>query len=268
VEEGDDMSDSLKWTLRVRVEGLSLWMNRTTHVDVLFPDDGFDRAHGEHHFVTVEGDVDGSVGVLNDLHGTTLDLRTTPSLVPQRSPAPAVGMLPLTVEPGSIAAHPDAVLAGTHMVAGLRLPIGQFVSLGSELGPFTFAGDETLFLGYGATWMVSMFGPRDLQIGVHPFGEATSLQRIGSTPPPTGDISLLVQCLSRRDRQRLAKIAYGDALPEVACLGKLTRRDQQPLSEVPQYFGPSVPAPTVLKASPAVTLPDRPCPLGYGAPFA
>ena len=261
------MSDTRRWTFRIRVEGMALWIRREHHIDVLFPDDRLGGT-AQHHVVTVH---DAFVAAQPDgdpLDGATLDFTELVTVPPLRRVRYPSGTVPVEIEPGSIASDPDAVLTGTGLVAGLRLPLGTLNSLGDERGPFHLGADHTMYLGYGACWTAIMDGPQPLQArtvthqGRSP-GELWSNQWAATSSAPVAcDQSLTVRCLSADDRAHKVPLTYLEPLSEVGFLGYISKADGTAFAPVPIYHG------SERSCSPAtpriLAYPERPCPSGVG----
>jgi len=264
------MSGQQQCTLTVRVEGLALWMLRDDCIDVLFPDDGLATSHdpSRHHFVTVHDGESKAQGSSDRLDRATLDFTGLATVRPHTAVNYPFGTVPLVIEPGSVASVEDAVMTGTRLVAGLRLPLGFLRSLDSVMGPFWMDNDHTMYLGYGAAWTATIAGPLDIQAAHLPYHEGETPKTWTPSWTPTSQATapsnqtITVRCLSRFDRDVEEEIKLLEELSEVAYLGYLTRKDGAKLASVPVYHGSGT-FPTK-SATELMAYPKRPCPNGVG----
>ena len=283
---------ALAWTLTVHVQGLSVWMNRGTHFDVMFPDDRLRRA--AHHYVTISGG--GYTDRLVDR--TLLDFRSIPTLTSPWKPSEVMGWLDLNIEAGSVASDPDAVLSGREMVAALRLPLGNITPMPGELVKgFSMGRVRGLALGYGVTWTGRCFGVQSTDVAWIEWDREPTVCVASLARAPNllaRQETFTVKCLSADDRAKPdAQIALQQELTEAKFLGHLSRAGALPLKAWPK-FDPLPPLPqfgeteveeahvakrlgrsartsargaTGGSANSPASYPAKPCPPGGGAPF-
>lgn len=259
-----DAADASKLTLSIQIEGLSLWIKRDTHIDVLFPDDRLAiLAPKAHHYVTLDGP-----GVSNEvLVGECVDLTGLDIQAPQLRLVSPLGWLPVDVEENSVANDPNAALLGTSTVATLRLPLGMISAISDEMyGPFAYGGQLVAVLDYGVVWTVKVanWHPLTAQWIDH----ATSLREarpFGNVPATARLAQFRIRNLSANDRRSDTEIQTGEALTETQFIGHLSRKFGLQLPVAPVYMGRSRSA---LESKAMNLRPTRPCPPTFARPFA
>jgi hypothetical protein len=254
--------DAAKWTLAVVVEGLALWVNRGTHIDVLFPDDGLGADSERHHYVTWQQNAKGPE---IPMQGKFLDLSGLGGSVGQTSLTLPLGWLPISVEKGSVAEAADAPFVGTHMVASLRLPAGAIYSLDQgSLGSFTRSDGTPIELGYGLLWTMTVQRPQKLDGELFTFKDPASVAF--GLHDAGGATELRIRCLSHYDRTTDDPIVVGDRLTETQFIGYLSSKggtklaDVQTCVQVPKSANP-------FSNSGMPVRPSRPCPPSAAQPF-
>jgi hypothetical protein len=254
--------DAAKWTLTVLVEGLSLWVNRGTHIDVLFPDDRLDAAAPKHHYVTWQQN---RKGPEIPMPGRYLDLSMLGGNAGQTTLTLPLGWLPLSVEKGSVAEAADAPFVGKHMVASLRLPPGAISSLDPKShGSFVRSDGSPIDLGYGVQWTMTVQRPNSLDGKLYPFQDHTAVAF--GLHESGGATELRIRCLSEYDRTTNDPILVGDKLTETQFIGHLSTKAGTKLTDVQTCVQvPMVPNP--FSTLGLGTRPNRPCPPGAGQPF-
>ena len=253
-------------TIRIRVEGLSLWLDRNGYFDVLFPDDRL--IDQNHHYLTAEGNGIGSTV----LSGALLDLTALPVLLPPSHALSIAGWLPVKIDAGSLAADPSTAVSGKGLVGALRLPYGQLTQIDDHLdGPFAYDGYPSHFLGYGVEWLCTFsgdFAVRATHVN-HLSGKATDIL-LGVIEPSTRTFHIVVKCLSDADRGSTDEpIKPGTALDEFKVIGYLSNASGAALPDAPVYNGGEERAGhantrAAATAPSRTTRPERPCSGGYG----
>jgi hypothetical protein len=271
VRKGPLASSNMPWTLRIRVVGLSLWVDRGAYFDVLFPDDMLQPDNPKHHYVTVNGP-----GLATkDLMGAGLDLTSPRARPPRLTPLDMAGWLPVAIDDDTPAADQDSALKGNISILGaIRLPRGGVSKLDAPLqGPFMTQELGLIFLGFGVEWMCAHTGTDDFIAlhYVHGANHMITQRNLGQPDQKTNTISLFVESLSHEDRNKNnpPKLATGESLSEfVAVYSLAAEKARLRLYDPPVYMGGSASFPgmdieTKTAIYPKATS-ERPCPAGYG----
>jgi hypothetical protein len=201
----------VRYSLIIRFHGLSLWMKRKTHFDVLFPRAEMVPPLEKHD---VKWGVDPHA--TQPLADVVLDL-THLGIVPYGTPSLAVpGVLPVAVK-GALAEQDDSAYEFKYCSAGMHLPYG-FVSplLEPFTGPFAYEGSENWYVSHGVEWR-GLFDDADKVIGrtrTVPRGAFQDLP-LGSVNVLTKSLELVVVCASASDESGTAPtIKYGDFIED------------------------------------------------------
>jgi hypothetical protein len=257
-------------TLRLQFQGVSLWMDRKTHIDVLFPD--ATRVNLDAHTVTTTIAAKETV-----IDRTVLDFRSTiPAAGRQSAGITISGLLRVAVAADAPAAKPDAAFDVTHTLAAVRLPIGGVTSLRGEVdGPFEYEERTDVRVGYGARWDCQITDPA-ASIFAEVFDQKTAvlLERrdFGPVPGDPADPLFIIKSLSQWDRDHPdATIEPGEVLEDFEALGVLSRGKNSPPFPKLTFLGGSGEADAT--GGPSASAGDgltvtirRPCAPGYGDP--
>ena len=204
-------------SLRIRFVGLSLWVARDDHADVLFP------IHGEgnelHVTTLFDGDAQqGEKGL--SLAGKILDLTGLDVVDRRRRPLQSPGLLEIRASADAPVSDPTVINDGRYVAAALQLPYGTLSPLEMPLeGPFTYEGREDVYIGHGLVWST----PVRVEAGAPVQGEMRMLADNGSRSKlelgvPDADsrrLDLAVSCESDADRMdKTGGLKYGDHIAD------------------------------------------------------
>jgi hypothetical protein len=257
----------VRYSLIIKFRGLSLWLDRRTHFDVLFP-----RAElvppVEQHFVAWTADLK----VEHSMDRVVLDLTGLPAIPDPKPSLDVPGVLAVEVKPDSLAHQPDAVFGFTYCTAGFRLPYGLVTPLLEPFtGPCAYNGSENVFVAHGVEWR----GLCDGDAGVtgqlkQSAADPGQSQLLGIVDGGTKSLELLVECRSQADMAGTAPdIRYGELIedfPAYSWLLSPVNATKYARMRPPQYLGGEF-TPMHFRASMArrYTL-RRPCPPVHGVP--
>jgi hypothetical protein len=257
-------------TLRLQFEGVSLWMDRGTHIDVLFPDATL--ANLDAHTVTTE-----TKGTKAIIDRTVLDFRATFDVIGgQSANLPASGLLRVDVPEDAPAAQRDAAFDTRHTLAAVRLPMGGVTSLRGDIdGPFEYDGRANVRVGYGALWDCMIAKPTSPIVAeVFDQETATLRERRDFGTALTNPLKPLIvfKSLSQWDRDNpYHEIEPDEVVEDFDAVGVLSRGKNSPplptltfrggTGQSHATSGPSAAASTLVLVNVY-----RPCPPGYGNP--
>ena len=243
--------------VRVDIVGMSLWANRKTHWEVIFPTrSGTNEQHQP--FLTIKGNAPGNCE-RQEVSDSTLHFEGL------KAPAPSAQipdwMLRMRLGAESVLRLPNASTSPV-IVSTMHLPMVPLVPIESQLvGPVAFNGDAALELSYGTTAYFNVDDGASLCIS-----QKGTTSTISKTALDAGasDLRIVIENLTAVDQTpECESTKFGEHLHESDDL--LALCDMR--VGVPRYFGEDLEAVcrrTFASArAPFPLSPTRLCPQGY-----
>ena len=192
-------------SLRIRFVGLSLWVARDGHAEVLFPVHGEGNESHVTTLVTASGSPFGEVS----LAGRILDLTGLDAVDGRRMPLRTSGLLEIRPASAAPVKDPRVINDPRLVTAAMQLPYGTVSPLEMPLeGPFSYDGRRDVYVSHGVVWsapirvadgapvtgrvrtLVDNGSPADIDLGIADAGSRR--------------LELYVSCVSDADRQDIS----------------------------------------------------------------
>lgn len=233
--------------LVVVVEGISLWINRGSFWDVLFPK----AADTNHQHIPILEGLASSGSFLNktDLTGHTLDLSHLPS--GDGHTPPPHWMIPVRA---------SASTSWANVIGSVRLPKGHLAPAGAKpAGLVDYGSHIGLNIDYGARWSMT-FQQEGIDVVLRTLSDQSVVNPL-QLPSGEAFVTLLIQNRTKQEHDfpdQIEKSKPGEEIKEVGDVHRILGMSDKPL---PVFKGrSSAPTPAASSPSGAIVDPDKLCP--------